>query len=124
MNQSDHSTSGFKFQRAIQPKSFSQRKHCLMGQFPTSSNNSQSENVKAFRRDKCPFSVSKHPVIDFKAPFTISSNEFRTQEWSNLAREVVWLLRRTSPFVSFFLLVGWLVARLAHRPYDGGSKVL
>jgi hypothetical protein len=54
-------TSGFKPQRAIQPKSFSQRTRCLMGQSPTSSNNPSSETVKAFRRDKYPVSVSTPP---------------------------------------------------------------
>jgi hypothetical protein len=42
----------------------------------------------------------------FKAPFTISSNAFRAQKWSNLARDDVWRLRKTPPSVSF--LVGWL----------------
>jgi hypothetical protein len=77
-----------------------------MGQSPTSSNNPSSEKVKAFRRDKYPVSVST-PRYSFKAPFTISSNAFLTQEWSNLARDDVWRLRKTLPLVSF--LVGWLV---------------
>jgi hypothetical protein len=39
ISQSDHNTPGFKPQRAIQPKSFSQRSRCLIVQPPTSSNN-------------------------------------------------------------------------------------
>jgi hypothetical protein len=38
--------------------------------------------------------------------FTISSNAFRTQEWSNVARDDVSRLRKTPPLVSFF---GWSV---------------
>jgi hypothetical protein len=50
----------------------------------------------------------KHtPRCSFKAPFTISSNAFRTQEWLYLARDDVSRLRETPPLVSFY--VGWLV---------------
>jgi hypothetical protein len=106
ISQSDDSTSGFKPQRNIQPKSVSQRTRCLMGQSPTSSNNPKSGKVKVFHRDKYPVSVSTPPPrYSFKAPFTISSNAFSTQEWSNLARDDVWRLRKTTPLVSFF---GWL----------------
>jgi hypothetical protein len=45
--------------------------------------------------------------FQFKAPFTISSNAFRTQEWLDLARDDFSRLRLTPPLVS--LLVGWLV---------------
>jgi hypothetical protein len=44
--------------------------------------------------------------FQFKAPFTISSNAFRTQEWLDLARDDVSRLRLTLPLVKFF---GWLV---------------
>jgi hypothetical protein len=63
ISQSDHNTSVFKHQRAIQPKPFFlQRTRCLMGQSPTSSNSPLFEKVKAFRRDKYPVSVSTPPV--------------------------------------------------------------
>jgi hypothetical protein len=50
--------------------------------------------------------IRKHtPSYSSTASFTISSNAFRTQEWSNLARNDVWRMRNTPPLVSF--LVGW-----------------
>jgi hypothetical protein len=50
------------------------------------------------------------PHYNFKAPLTISSYAFRKQEWSNLAKDDVFLrLRKTPPLVSFS--VGWMSAR-------------
>jgi phage gp29-like protein len=52
----------------------------------------------------------KHiPVTAYKAPFTIYSNAFRTQEWYNLAREDVLRLRKTPPKGKAFWLISWLV---------------
>jgi hypothetical protein len=62
----------------------------------------------------------KHnPRYSFKAPFTISSNAFRTQEWSNIARDDVWRLRKIPPLVSF--LVGWLVQPLQYPEDEDGD---
>jgi hypothetical protein len=53
---------------------------------------------------------------------TISSNAFRTQEWSNLARDDVSRLRKTPPLVSF--LVGLLGILLLTPPTVVGCSEL
>jgi hypothetical protein len=63
ISQRDSNTSGFNSQRAIQPKAFSQRTNCLMGQSLTSSNNPLFEKVNAIRHDNNPVSVSTLPDI-------------------------------------------------------------
>jgi hypothetical protein len=45
--------------------------------------------------------------LQFKALFTISSNAFHMQEWSNLARDDISCLHLTLLLVSL-LVVGWL----------------
>jgi hypothetical protein len=49
----------------------------------------------------------------------MSSNAFRTQEWSNLARDDASRLRKPPPLVSF--LVGWLVCH-CRGPSSGSQK--
>jgi hypothetical protein len=73
-----------------------------MGQYPTSSKPLVWKSQGPPPRQKS--HLDKHtPRYSFQAPFTISSNAFRTQEWSNLARDDVWRLRKTPPLVSFLV---------------------
>jgi hypothetical protein len=60
ISQSDPNISGFNPQRAIQPKSFSRRTRCLMGQSPTSSKNPWSGKVKAKSRRGV---LLLHPIL-------------------------------------------------------------
>jgi hypothetical protein len=53
-----------------------------------------------------------HRQLQFNSPFTISSNAFRTQGWSNLGRDDVSRLRKTLPKVR--TLVCWLVGYPSH----------
>jgi hypothetical protein len=43
------------------------------------------------------------PGFSLKAPFTVSSNGFHTQEWSNLAKDDVSRLLETPSLVSFMV---------------------
>jgi hypothetical protein len=83
-----------------------------MGQSPTSSNNSSLKKSRPSAATNTPLAKA-YPRYIFKVPFTISSNVSQAG--------MVWRLRKTPLLVSF--LVGWL-ARLTHRPDDGGSKDL
>jgi hypothetical protein len=53
-----------------------------------------------------PVSASTSPIIVYKAPFTVCSNVFLAQEWSNLERDDVLRLLKSPPLGTF--LVGWL----------------
>jgi hypothetical protein len=57
-----------------------------------------------------PVTVSTFPRYNLRQPFTNPSNAFRTQEWSNLARDNVSRLRTTPPLVNF--LIVWFVVSL------------
>jgi hypothetical protein len=116
--QSDPNPSGFNSQTSIQPKFLSYRTSCLIASPPTSSNSPSLEHVKAFCHNENPESLSTSPVLVYKAPFTISSNAFRTQEWSDLSRDNVLRLLKTLPLVSFlfgWLLGKWLVVRMGEN---------
>jgi hypothetical protein len=73
-----------------------------MGQYSTN-NNAYFEEVKAFCGDKYSISVSTAPPYSIKAHFTICSNAFRAQEWSNLSRDDVWRLPKSPPLVSLLV---------------------
>jgi hypothetical protein len=54
-----------------------------------------------------------------KALFTIFSNAFRTQEWSQIARDDVPRLRLTPALISFF---GWLVGAVRGQSIVRGLR--